>query len=100
MVALAGQEVAGYLTASAYEADWAVSGVREGWVSQLGVRRAWRGRGLARRLLAASTAAIPEDDLRSVALSVDSGNPSGALKLYTGLGFVQQYRQTHWSGPL
>lgn len=88
-VCLAGREVAGYLLAGTFPLDWESTGRREGWVQTLGVRRAWRGRGLARALLRASLEAMraAPDALDTAILGVDAENLTGALRLYEGMGF-------------
>jgi mycothiol synthase len=58
----------------------------QGWVRHLGVDRAHRGRGLGAALLAAAFAAFREAGLAQVGLGVDSGNPSGATRLYEQMG--------------
>jgi ribosomal protein S18 acetylase RimI-like enzyme len=70
-----------------------VAGRTSGYTDLLGVRRAWRGRGLAVALLAAATAAFRADGMQDAALDVDTANPSGAHGLYAALG----YRATHGS---
>ncbi len=47
-------EVVGYVTNGSYEQDWPAQGYKDGWTDRLGVRPAWRRRGVARALLAAS----------------------------------------------
>ena len=53
-LALAGGEVVGVCLNAVYPEDEKVTGRREGWVMSLGVRRPWRGKGLAKALLATS----------------------------------------------
>ena len=48
----------------------------------------WRRQGVAPALLAASLRAARDDGLERVVLDVDSENPTGALGLYTGMGFA------------
>lgn len=79
-------EVAGYALAAAHEQDW-TDGVREGWTSLVGTRRPWRRRGVAAALLTAGLRALARDGLDAAGLDVDSENPSGALGLYTRLGY-------------
>lgn len=81
-------EVAGYAMSSVYEQDWVAQGFSDGWTDRLGVRRAWRGRGVAKALLTASMHAFSEAGLSAAGLGVDSDNPSGAFHLYEGLGYV------------
>jgi mycothiol synthase len=79
--------VAGYALSSRFEQDWAVHGYTGGYTSTLGVRRAYRRRGVAPALLVASMAAFRDDGMQYAELDVDSENPSGALGLYTRLGY-------------
>jgi ribosomal protein S18 acetylase RimI-like enzyme len=62
-------------------------GVREGWVGDLGTRRGYRKRGLARALLSASMQAFKAAGMDTAKLGVDSQNPNGALQLYESVGF-------------
>jgi mycothiol synthase len=87
-VVLDGDAVAGYTLASAYEQEWAALGYRAGWTDLLGVRPAWRRRGLAPALLAASMRAFAAAGMERADIGVDSENASGALGLYTRLGYV------------
>ena len=57
-----------------------------GWVSVLGVRRPWRGRGLGLALLRHSFAELQARGKRSVGLGVDALNPTGAVRLYERAG--------------
>jgi ribosomal protein S18 acetylase RimI-like enzyme len=79
--------VAGYALSNRYEQDWAVQGFTSGYTATLGVRRAYRRRGVAPALLAASMAAFRADGMQYAELDVDSENPTGALGLYTRLGY-------------
>lgn len=78
-------EVVGYATNSAYEQDWEAQGFSEGWTDRLGVRPAWRGRGIAKALLAASMQSYAAAGLDAAGLGVDTDNPS--FRLYEQLGF-------------
>jgi mycothiol synthase len=62
-------------------------GVREGWVADLGTRRGYRKRGLARALLATSLRAFKAAGMDTAKLGVDTQNPNGALRLYESVGF-------------
>jgi mycothiol synthase len=57
-----------------------------GWVHTLGVRRAWRGRGLGKALLLQAFGVFFRRGIYRVALGVDAGNPTGATQLYEGAG--------------
>jgi len=81
-------EVAGYAINSAYEQDWEAQGFSEGWTERLGVRRAFRGRGIARALLVASMASFAEAGLDGAGIGVDSDTPTGSINLYPELGYT------------
>ncbi len=84
-------EVAGYLISGRYDQDWEVLGYTCGSTDVLGVRRPWRGRGLAASLLATAMEAYRADGMEYASLRVDTANPTGALGLYERLG----YQATH-----
>ncbi|MEN0129769.1 MAG: GNAT family N-acetyltransferase [Brevundimonas sp.] len=81
-------EVAGYLISGRYEQDWPVAGHTSGYTELLGVRPAWRGRGVAVDLLLAAMLAYRADGMQYAELGVDTENPSGAHGLYARLGYV------------
>lgn len=66
-----------------------------GEVRLLGVRRPWRGRGLARRLLRWGVAACRERGAGPVYLAVEGENDA-ALRLYESDGFRQVVEWPHW----
>jgi mycothiol synthase len=74
-----GDEIAATLIA-----DWKRFGA--GWVSGLGVRRPWRRRGLGRALLLRAFRQFYERGERRVSLNVHTENPTGATRLYEGVG--------------
>lgn len=80
-------EVVGYALNSAYEQDWKAQGFSEGWTERLGVRPAWRGRGIAKGLLVASMRSFSEAGLDAAGLGVDSDSPTGAFHLYEQMGY-------------
>lgn len=66
-----------------------------GWVSELGVRRAWRKRGLGYALLKQAFAAFYADGKKRAGLGVDADSLTGALKLYerAGMRVLRQFNQ-------
>jgi mycothiol synthase len=70
------------------------TGLKVGWIGSLGTRRVWRKRGLASALLVASMRAFQAAGLEYAGLGVDAANPTGALGLYEGLGFVTYLSST------
>ncbi|MBK5333349.1 MAG: hypothetical protein JJD93_15335 [Ilumatobacteraceae bacterium] len=89
--------VAGYLAAHAYPQDWPAKGYSQGWVSLVGVRPAWRGRRLAAALLAENMRCLEADGIDAAGLNVDTGNASGALDLYLGMGYVVEHTSVAWA---
>jgi mycothiol synthase len=57
-----------------------------GWVGALGVRRAWRKRGLGEALLLHSFNEFYKRDMQVIGLGVDAANPTGATRLYQKAG--------------
>jgi mycothiol synthase len=74
--------------------------VSRGWLERISVRRAWRRRGLARAMTAASLVKLHQRGLAEAMLGVDSENPNGALGLYEGLGFGVYSRAAAYERPL
>jgi mycothiol synthase len=60
----------------------------EGWVKDVGVRPAWRGRGLGEALLREAFGEFHRRGLATVGLKVDSDNPTGAVRLYERVGML------------
>jgi ribosomal protein S18 acetylase RimI-like enzyme len=87
-VALVGEEVAGVLLTDVSEDDWPGQGFSSSYVSTVAVTRPFRRRRIAPSLLRAALEASAARGLDKVVLDVDAENPTGALGLYTGMGFV------------
>jgi mycothiol synthase len=98
-VAVEGEEIAGYTVNYVAEADWEASGIREGWVGQLGVRRPWRKRGVATALLVRSMEAFRAAGMDAAILGVDAENPTGALGVYERVGFRPVRRSVRLQRP-
>lgn len=82
------ERIVGYVETARYEQDWELAGYSSGYVHLLGVLREWRGRGIARALLAATMHAQRADGIEYAEIGVDTENPSGAHGLYASLGFT------------
>jgi mycothiol synthase len=67
-----------------------------GWIGAIGVRPAWRGRGLAKALLLHSFREFHRRGKRRVGLGVDSENATGATTLYESIGMVVDTEQVVW----
>lgn len=87
------EHVVGFVLSSVNEADWAAAGYRSSYIGLVGVLGAWRGRHIAQALLAAQLAASRAAGHERATLDVDSASPTGALDLYTGMGFFPTNRE-------
>jgi ribosomal protein S18 acetylase RimI-like enzyme len=86
-VAWDGDEVAGCVMNAYFPEESARTGEKLGWLEHVSVRRAWRGRGVAKALIVSSMELHRDRGMEYAALGVDAENPTGALSLYEGLGF-------------
>ncbi|PVZ53528.1 GNAT family N-acetyltransferase [Arthrobacter sp. H-02-3] len=92
--------VAGYQLAT-YDAEGALArGYREGYTELLGVRRDFRGRGIAQVLLADAMRRFAAAGMDVASLDVDSENPTGALALYLKMGYSAVNRSMAWDKDL
>jgi GNAT superfamily N-acetyltransferase len=66
---------------------------KRGYTEGICTRRPWRKLGLARSLLVQSMKMFKEMGMTETALSVDSENLSGALRLYEGVGYRKVMQQ-------
>ena len=89
--------MAGYLVAHAYPQDWEALGHSQGRVDLIGVRPAWRGRGLAPALLAEAFRTFAADGMEAAGLDADTGNETGSLRLHEGLGFAAYRTSVTWT---
>ena len=99
-VAWDGPEVAGMVRSYIHPEQNERLGVKRGWVEHISVRRPWRRRGLARALIAASFPLLRARGMTEGALSVDTQNESGALRLYERCGFEVVNRSSEYGRTL
>lgn len=71
-----------------------------GWIGTLAVRPAWRRRGLGLALLHESFRRFDDRGETTVALGVDSENPTGATRLYERAGMRVLWRADVWRKEL
>lgn len=91
-MALDGDRVAGFVMSAVYPDDFERQGFRGGYIPYVGVVRDWRRRGVAPALLADVFRKHRAEGLERASLDVDTENPTGALSLYTGMGFAATSR--------
>jgi mycothiol synthase len=85
-------EIVAVLVARRYPADDEIHGHREAWIGTLGTLASHRGRGVASALVVNALHAFRGADLTHAMIGVDADNPSGAHRIYRGLGFVDHFR--------
>lgn len=71
-----------------------------GYVDELGVRPAWRGRGIATALLLECFIAMRQRGMRRVTLGVDATNTTGAHLLYRRIGMTVERRVRFFEKPV
>lgn len=92
LVAWDGNQIAGYALCRSME--------EYGWISTLGVRRAWRKRGLGLYLLQQAFLSFHQRGQNIVALTVDSDSLTGATRLYERAGMSQDKVYVHYEQVL
>lgn len=85
-----------YLLGYFYDADEAVTGVREAYIGQLGTLPRARGKGAGTALLTHALASYREQGYDRASLGVDTENVTGALGLYERVGFSRKRSSTSW----
>ncbi len=80
-------QVAGYVLASQWEEDWEALGWTEGYIEALGVRKEWRGQGVAIGLLTSCMKSMAASGMQYVGLDTDSATPTGASVIFEALHF-------------
>ena len=81
-------EVAGFVLSEVNTGDFDATGFSHAYINLVGTRRAHRGRGIAKALLAHTLRVCAADGLEGAVLDVDSESPTGATALYEQVGFV------------
>ena len=86
-VAWDGDEVVGSVQNYVSLEENELEGHNRGYTEAISVRREWRGRGIASSLICRSMAMFKAMNMDEVALTADTQNPTGAMHLYTKLGY-------------
>jgi GNAT superfamily N-acetyltransferase len=93
-------EVVGGVLGYIDEAENKAFGRKRGYTEQIFTRRPWRGRGIASALIGRNLRVLRERGMTEAGLSVDTENPSGALRLYERLGFREDARMVTYRHEL
>ena len=100
VVAWQGDEIVGQALNRIDREANAELGLKRGWINSVGVRRAWRRRGVARALVAESIRVLRDAGMTSAGLGVDAENPHGALGVYESVGFSVVRTERVYRKPL
>lgn len=86
-VAWDGDKVAGAVQSYIREEENKLFNRKRGYTENIHVGRKWRGKGVAKALIARSFKVVKERGMEEACLGVDAENPTGALRLYESMGF-------------
>jgi mycothiol synthase len=86
-VAEDGDGIAGMVLNYVDEDHNARYGRRRGYTESISTQRRWRGKGVAKALIAESLRMFRDMGMTEAALAVHTDNPNGAYRLYEGLGY-------------
>ncbi|RII06907.1 putative acetyltransferase [Streptomyces sp. YIM 130001] len=89
--------VVGAVLTDVDQPDWELNGGPFAYMAEIGVIRAWRGLGLSTALILDALRAYRDAGMLNAALDVDAVNPSGALAMYTKLGFELRDRSVTYA---
>ncbi len=89
---LAGDQIVGMVNSQ----ERAPTDARKGWIHTLGVRKAYRRRGLGQALLLHAFRALQQRGIPAVYLFVDAANKTGATRLYQRVGMRVELEITHY----
>jgi len=99
-IAWDGDQVAGTILNFIDEEENQARNRTRGYTEDICVRLPWRRRGLARAMLVQSIQRLKDLGMDEAALGVDTDNPNGALRLYTGVGFESVRNMMVYQKPL
>jgi mycothiol synthase len=100
VLAVADGAVVGYVLAYVFEADTAATGKRQTNFGQIGVLPDARGRGLATAVIVEALRLGAAAGCVEAGLDVDTGNVTGARRLYEKLGFTTSRTSVSWAREL
>jgi ribosomal protein S18 acetylase RimI-like enzyme len=99
-IAWRGDQVVGTVFGMINAKENEANGRKRGMTELISVARPWRGKGIAKALMARCMRELKARGMTEAALGVDAENPSGALKLYEKMGFRVVKKATFYRKPL
>ena len=99
-IAWAGDDVVGGVCSFIDQKQNEAYGRLRGYTEDIFVIRPWRRQGLAKALIARSFQVLKDAGMTEAALGVDAENPTGAVKLYTDLGFQSVKQSAVYRKPI
>ncbi len=93
---VASGQVAAQVQGFINESENALFNRKRGWTEDISTRRAYRRLGLARALISHSIRMFRAMGMTETALSVDTQNSTGALRVYQDCGYRVVMRETTW----
>jgi len=98
-IAWSGDKVVGCVRSFILTDENALRQRLRGYTESISVRKPWRGKGLAKTLIALNFTALKERGMEEAALNVHTNNPTGAFKLYESMGFRVVKMRTAYRKP-
>lgn len=92
-----GDRIVGFVLSTVNEDGWVDQGFEGSYISLVGILGEWRGRRIAQALLSAHLTAGRAAGLERTTLDVDADSPTGAMGLYTGMGFTPTTRELDYT---
>lgn len=99
-IAWHGDEVVGGILNFIDKEENEAFGRKWGHTENIFVTRPWRGRGIARALIARSLEVLRDRGMEEATLDVDTENPSGAVGVYESVGYVTEKEFTFYRKEL
>jgi GNAT superfamily N-acetyltransferase len=99
-IAWHGDQVVGTVFGMINAKENEANGRKRGMTELISVARPWRGKGIAKALMARCMRELKARGMTEAGLGVDAENPSGALKLYEKMGFIVVKKATFYRKPM
>lgn len=99
-IAWNGDEVVGTCLGMIDKDENEANGTKRGYTEFISTKKGWRGKGIAKALMADTLRKLRDAGMEEAALGVDAENPSGALNLYEKMGYEKVGQMIFYRKPL